>query len=50
LLAFTAFREIPRRVFSQVVTGSMWAGLQQFRVRHRWSMTSPSGIGPTSSV
>ena len=38
-----------RRMFSARVTGSRWFGLTQQRVRHRWSISRPFGIGPTRS-
>lgn len=38
-----------RRVFSARVTTSKWEGLTHRRTRHRWSMVSPAGIGPTYS-
>lgn len=37
----------PRRTFSDAVTGSKCSGLTHTLFLHKWSITRPSGIGPT---
>ena len=38
-----------RSMFSRCVTGSRWLGLTQWRTRHRWSSSRPSGMRPIVS-
>src|SRR3546814_7465229 len=49
-LSFTcagvSFDTTPRRRFSARVTAYMCAGLQQARLRHRWSMTNSGSTRP----
>lgn len=49
LRALTAYGPSPRRTFSPLVTASIWLGLMQAGILHRWSITKPSGIGPRIS-
>ena len=48
--AFRADRLLLRILFSLPVTASKCAGLQHLFLRHRWSISSPSGMGPLASL
>ena len=43
LATLIAGRLSPRMTFSRGVTGSRWLGFTHARLRHRWSIVSPSG-------
>ncbi len=42
-----SFASFDRLMLSALVTGSRWSGFTHGGFSHRWSRTSPVGIGPT---